>query len=111
MHMVFLVLNNPNLLNDVLEAWEKAGVRGITIIESSGLHRNRHKFIPMRYASSLSSFEEGNLTLLAIVENEADVQACLMASERVVGDFSKPNTGIFASWKLDTVKGMHKQDI
>lgn len=110
MHMVFMVLNNPNLLNDMLGAWEKAGIRGITILESTGLHRTRRKFIPMRYASSLSILEEGNVTLLAIVENEADVQACLTASERVVGDFSKPNTGIFASWKLDTVKGMYKQD-
>jgi hypothetical protein len=36
-------LDNPALLNEVLEAWNDVGVRGITIFESTGVHRVRSR--------------------------------------------------------------------
>ena len=41
MHMILLVLNNPGDLDDVLDAWENAGVSGITILPSTGLASRR----------------------------------------------------------------------
>ena len=40
-YFVVLVLDDINQGPDVLDAWEKAGVGGITIIESTGLARFR----------------------------------------------------------------------
>lgn len=110
MNIILLVLNNPDALEELLDAWQNAGVTGLTILESTGLHRSQAHFIPMRYAPSTFSIEKGNLTLMAIVEDEALVQACLQASEQVIGDLNKPNTGIFTSWTVDTAKGLHKKD-
>lgn len=106
MYMTLFVLDDPDRLNDVLEAWEKAGICGATIIETTGMHRLRRQFIPMRYISALISQEENHLTLLAIVENEAKAQACLQATENVIGNLDNPNTGIFAAWPLSIVKGL-----
>ena len=107
MFMVFLVLDNPDQLEAVLQAWDGAGIRGATIIESTGIHRQLRRLIPMRYVfQSAGSEEEGHLTLLAIVETQAVVDACLLATETVTGDLDGPNTGVFASWPLTTVKGL-----
>jgi nitrogen regulatory protein PII len=111
MYMVLLVLDDPDRLNEVLEAWEKAGVGGATIIESTGLHRVRRQFLPMRYVSALVDKEENHLTLLVMVEDEARVQACLAAVEGVVGDLSGPNTGIFTAWPLSVIKGLPKRGV
>ena len=39
--MVLLVLDDVNYCTPVLDAWEKAGVSGITILDSTGLGRVR----------------------------------------------------------------------
>ncbi len=39
MLQIVFVLDDLALLNDVLEAWTTAGVKGITITESTGVHR------------------------------------------------------------------------
>jgi hypothetical protein len=43
MLQVVFVLDNPALLTDELEAWTSAGVKGITIIESTGVQRVRSR--------------------------------------------------------------------
>ncbi|NMC12721.1 MAG: hypothetical protein GYA34_07530 [Chloroflexi bacterium] len=107
MFMLMFVLDDPGLLDDLLEAWENAGVRGATIVESTGIHRRRKKIIPMRYIfQSTGDVEENHYTLFVIVENEGIVQACLNATEKLVGDLNKPNTGVFAAWPLSVVKGV-----
>ena len=40
--MVIFVLNDVDYCPDLLDAWEEAGVVGITILESSGLGRVRN---------------------------------------------------------------------
>jgi nitrogen regulatory protein PII len=107
MFMVMLVLDKPDQLDEVLQAWDRAGVRGATIIESTGINRQLQRFIPLRYVfQSAGGGEEGHLTLLSIVESQEDVAACLQATESVTGDLNAPNTGVFASWPLTLVKGL-----
>jgi nitrogen regulatory protein PII len=111
MYMIFFVLDNPDRLDEVLDGWEKAGIQGVTIVESTGIHRLRHPKTPMRYVYQQSSVvEEGHYTLMAIVTDQVAVQACLQATENLIGDLSLPDTGVFAAWPLITVKGVPQQD-
>ena len=110
MYMMLFVLNDPDRLNDVLETLERIGIRGVTIVESTGMHRVRHEHIPMRYASSFSSLEGNNLTLFAIVQSDGQARACLYAIEQVIGNLDGPNTGVFAAWPLTVVKGLPEQE-
>lgn len=109
MYMIFFVLDDPNRLNELLDAWEHAGIRGVTILDSTGLHRVRRKFIPMRYALSITNQEESHTTLLAIVDNTEKIQACLQNTEALIGDLDQPHTGVFAAWPLSIVKGFPEE--
>ncbi len=107
MFMIMLVLDNPDLLDQLLASWENAGIRGATIVESTGIQRLKHQNVPMRYLfQSSGAVEEGHLTLFVIVENEQIVRACLQATEKIVTDLDGPNTGVFAAWPLSIVRGV-----
>jgi len=107
MYMIMLVLDDPDQLDAVLQAWEGIGIRGATILESTGIQRLRRKNVPMRYLFQTSGLvEEGHLTLFVIVEGEKMVQDCLSATEQIVTDLDGPNTGVFAAWPLTFVRGV-----
>jgi hypothetical protein len=110
MYMIFFVLNSPERLDDLLEAWEQAGIHGATIIESTGLHRQRRHNLPETYQFQPPSIpvQVGHNSLFVIVETEQAVQNCLHATETVIGSLDQPNTGIFTYWPLSTVKGLYK---
>lgn len=111
MFMIMFVLDNPDLLDQILTAWEKAGIRGATIMESTGIQRMRRVQVPMRYLfQTPSAVEEGHLTLFVIVESEQVVRDCLRATEEVVTDLDKSNTGVFAAWPLTLVRGVPLPD-
>jgi hypothetical protein len=105
MHMIFFVLDNPEKLIDILTAWENVGITGVTILESTGMHRVTRKAFPMRYLPAFYGNEESHQTLIAIVQDESCITACLLATESIVGDLNSPDTGIFAAWPLNVVKG------
>lgn len=113
MKMVMFVLDDPNLLDDVLDAWHNIGVNGVTIIESTGLHRRRAKrgIIGARYSFGFQRLAEGksyegHYTLYTAVPDDAAVEKCLTAAEAVVGNLDDPNTGMLASWDLSHSKGV-----
>jgi len=107
MFMVMFVLNDPARLDALLEAWEQIGIRGATIVESTGIHRRRKQILPMRYMfQPIGNVEESHYTLFAIVESDEIVQACLQSTEQLVGNLDDPNTGVFAAWPLHSVKGL-----
>jgi hypothetical protein len=107
MYMIVCVIDQPEQLNAVLHAWKENGITGITILESTGLHRlSEQPHIPMRYVFGSTHSERGNITLFTVVETEAFIQRCLEITETIVGDFNGPNTGIFVAWPLDFAKGV-----
>lgn len=107
MYMIFFVLNDPNRLDEVLAAWSAAGVGGATIVESTGYRRRLRQHVPMRYILPMPVFSEREqFTLFAIVPDWTVVEACLRATEELVGDLNEPNNGILAAWELPLVKGL-----
>ena len=104
--MLFMVLDDSNQLNDVLEAWRQTGIRGITIFESTGLNRilPRHAPQPM-YAGFSHVFgggRVGHYTLIAVIETMEKAEATVSATELVVGDLAQPHTGLI--WVVPVVK-------
>lgn len=109
MYIIFFVLDNANLLDEVLDSWTKIGITGITIIESTGIARRRRRLLPIHLTYSLSEFqEEGNYILWAVLKQKSLIKKCLIATEKITGDLDNPRTGVFAAWPLEMAKGLAK---
>ena len=98
--LLVLVLDNTELLRDVLQAWEDAGVPGATVLESTGLRRVTDMFgrddLPL--LPSLREITEkehaAHRTIFSVIDDDAIVERAIAATERVTGDLSQPHTGI-----------------
>ena len=111
MHMVMFVLDDPDMLDKVLDAWNEIQVSGVTIVESTGINRRakaRQVGAPFMAGINrmMGSVMEGHYTLFAIVKGEQMVSSCIAAAESVVGDLNQPNSGVLAAWPLSNVKGV-----
>jgi len=109
MLMVMIVLDDPEVLDDALDALHAIGVSGATIVESSGLYRRRAQAMGMASAPGWPRVVErnrsGHYTLFLMVRDEEEAERCRVVVEALVGDLSLPNTGVFAAWKLALAKG------
>jgi len=111
MYALLFVLDDPNRLDEILTAWHEIGVRGVTIMESTGWHRRRvqQSLIGARFdfaSLAMSSRLENHMTLFVVVENRKIVEMCLEKVESIVGDLDGPNTGILVSWPIEILKGL-----
>ena len=100
-YMVMLVLDDIRACSTVLDAWEKVGTRGITILESTGLGRVRKAMgmrddIPLMPSliSLLQSREERHRTLISVVDSEEMVDELIATTEQITGDLQAPNKGV-----------------
>lgn len=111
MYALLFVLDDPDRLDQVLSAWAEAGVRGVTIMESTGWQRRRiqQSMLGARFdfASLAGSARlENHMTLFVVVENRVIVQKALEAAEAVVGNLDGPDTGILVAWPIEIIKGL-----
>lgn len=100
-YMVLLVLDDIDSCSQVFDAWEEAGTRGITIIESTGLGRMRRGLgmrndLPLMPSlqSLLQSREERHRTLFSVVDSEEKVDELIAATQAVTGNLAEPNKGV-----------------
>ena len=113
-YLVVLVLDDPDLSDVLLDAWETAGVKGVTILESTGIGRVRRAALrdDMPLLPSLRDImrgeEEHHRTFFSVVDREEQVETLAEAAQRVVGDFSQPNTGLVFAVPISHVHGLHK---
>lgn len=111
--MIFFVLDDIDHYPAILDAWEEAGVGGITIFESTGLGRMR-KVMGMRddfpLLPSLVDFlqgrEERHRTLVTVADSDELIERVVAATEAIVGDLSLPNRGILLVLPVTRVYGL-----
>lgn len=115
-NLVVFVLDNVECFPDVLRGWQRAGVRGVTILESTGLARQQAIFerddIPLMPSlrSILVGRERHHRTLLAVVEEEGVVDEVIRITQEIVGDLEEPDTGILFVTPVTRVLGLRKRD-
>jgi hypothetical protein len=115
MYQLWLVLDNQAQLNEVLAAWTDAGVRGITILESTGVHRVRARAssqdspFMLGFSRLLRTDQVGHYTLFAVVSGMDIVERLVAATEKVVGDLSQPDTGVLFAVPVAAAWGLAKR--
>ncbi len=114
MYLLVMVLDDTTRLNEVLHAWEEAGVPGVTILESTGLARTLERHNARgAYAGFSQLFGAGRIghnTLFTVINDIDRAAAVATRVEAILGDLNNPNTGILfvipvlAAWSLGRVK-------
>ncbi len=116
MSLVLFVLNDPEKLNDLLTAWEEAGITGATVMFNTGLGRLRaaeglRDDIPL--IPSLSDFfdhpEQHGRTIFTVVDEDALVERLVEITQQIVGDLSQPGTGLLIVLPVTRVYGLEKE--
>jgi nitrogen regulatory protein P-II 1 len=112
--LIVFVLNDPGRCNDILDAWEGAGIRGITFLESSGLGRVRQAGLrdDLPLIPSLSDLfmqaETHHRTLFTVVKDQNQIDAIVNATQEVIGDLEQENTGLLFVVPVSQVYGESK---
>ena len=113
MHLIVLVINDPNTCSTLLEAWERAGVPGATILESLGFVRAQMGMrddIPL--LPSLSDLEEKDnvrhRTLFSVVRDMETVEKVIRITEKIIGPLERENTGFLFVVPVTAAYGMHE---
>jgi nitrogen regulatory protein PII len=109
--LVVLVLAKPEMLQDVLRAWDSAGAPGVTVLESTGLGRLDALFgrddLPLFPSPRifLEHRESVHNTIFSVLDSDSLVDTLIAATEKVVGDLSQPERGILFVVPLSRVVG------
>lgn len=115
MYLILFVLHQDDAFNEIINAWEEAGVGGITILPGTGLGRMRRKtalredlpLIPS-LEDLLDHQEDQNHTMFTVVEGEEMVKRIIDATQSIIGDLAEPDTGILTVLPVAQVYGLKK---
>lgn len=110
MFLLVMVVDDPGKLDDVMRAWVKAGVPGVTVLESTGIHRvlTRETAHPAfaGFGQMFGGGHVGHNTLFAVVESMEVAEAAVEGTEEVLGDLDKPHTGLVFALPVARTWGM-----
>lgn len=110
MYMLMMVLDDSTRLNEVLQGWRDAGVKGVTIVESTGVNRvlPRSTAGPMfaGFSQIFGSGRVGHNTLFAVIDDLETADTAVANTEAVLGDLTQPHTGIVFVVPVVRVWGM-----
>lgn len=108
--LLVAIIDDATKLWDVLDAWERIGIPGATIIDSSGLSRARQwrDDVPLfpSVRDLMQHAEAYHRTLWCVMEDESQVEALARATEAVVGPLDAPHTGIIFTLPVIKVWGL-----
>lgn len=113
-YLVVLIVDDPENCPAILEAWEKAGVQGVTILESTGLGRYRRAGMrdDLPLMPSLRDLFEAkeihHRTLFSVVEDESIVDEMIILVKEVIGDLEEGDTGFLFVVPVTRVYGLGK---
>jgi nitrogen regulatory protein PII len=112
--MVVLIVDDIEQCPDILDAWEEAGVLGVTILTSTGLGRIRRAglrddlpMMPNLHDLFLKE-EVQHRTLFSVVETQEMVDKMVMVARKIIGDLDDPHTGFMFVLPVSQVYGFGK---
>lgn len=114
MHVLFLVLNETEYLDDILAAFVKVGVKGATILDSQGMASaiasNTNRQIPLfgSLKSFLDSSRPYNKTVFTVIDSDELLDKAIDAVNSVVGDICKPGIGLMFTMPVGRICGIPK---
>lgn len=115
-YLVVLIVNDPEDCPALLEAWDAAGVSGITILYSSGLGGVRKAGLrdDLPLLPSLEDLfaneEITHRTLMSVVEGQPMVDRLVEVTRQITGDLDRPHSGFLFVVPVSQVYGLGRKD-
>lgn len=109
MQLAVIVLNQTEYLEDLLKEFAEQGINGATILDSTGMakvlgsHEDLHIFGSLRMMFNPERRE--SKTILTVLPDEK-IPLLKDIVRDVIGDLSKPDTGILFGVPLSFAEGM-----
>lgn len=110
--LVILVLDRGEKLEQVVAAWQAAGVASATILDSVGMRRLTEQLrmddVPLfpSLANLLRGEGPAQKTLFAVVRDQATMEALIARTKTVCGNLDEPGEGILFTLPLTRVIGL-----
>ncbi len=116
MHVLFIVLNKSEFLDDILTEFVKIGIKGATILDSQGMGSalvNNSENVPIFGAlrNFLDSSRPYNKTIFTVLNDEELVEKAMQAVADIVGDFRTPGVGLMFTVPIGKIYGLPKSNI
>ena len=110
-HLLVVILHKASQLPKLLEAWHTIDVPGVTVLESAGGYRARNWLQQVGLGAIgelFSSDDVRSKTVLSVIEDEALLEQAIVESERVIGDFYEPGSGLLFVLPVSRVIGIYR---
>ncbi|HUE98813.1 MAG TPA: hypothetical protein VMN99_06135 [Anaerolineales bacterium] len=115
MYLILFVLDNPDRLEDLLIAWEETGIQSATVLFSTGMGRIRQLDgwrDDMPLIPSIGDFyeipENMNRTIFTTAKDEAQVDAIVETTKKVVGNLDEGESGLLLVLPVARAYGVNK---
>lgn len=110
MQALFIVLNNSDYLDEVLEGFLELGISGATVLDSTGMGRIISRDLPIfaGFKNVFSVAEPSNKTIFTLIKQD-DFDRVMNAVEQITGSFSKKGVGIAFSIPVSGVRGLNTE--
>jgi hypothetical protein len=112
-NLIALVLMNESLCDEIVEAWEQAGVPGLTIVESYGMrhvHRGQAARDDLPFIPSLRSLMEDDEVserlIFSVLPDSFDVDALIEHTVAITGNLDAPDSGFLFVLPVTRVRGL-----
>ncbi len=95
MELLVFVLNQPEYLDKILQGFLDIGLRGATVIDSTGMGRTLCDKVPIfgGLRNLIHDCRPNNLTIFTVVRNSEMREKAVGVITGIMGDLSRPNVG------------------
>jgi CBS domain-containing protein len=109
--LVIVILHNLDYLPELLEAWKKAKVPGVTILQSAGGFQAEEMAQRSGLAGLLNLFEPNTASqrlIFSLIEDPEILEVAISEADRVVRGFDTPHSGILFTIEVGKALGLKK---
>lgn len=108
MHVLFCVVNNTALVNEIIGGLVRIGVTGATVLDSHGTIAIAAEQVPVftGFRQLVQSNRQPNRTIFSVIRDEQTLDLAMEVIENVCGDLEERSTGIMFAIPVARVKGL-----
>ncbi len=110
-YLLVVILDDLERMPALLQAWQKTGVPGVTILQSVGGYR-AHTWLSRVGLGALDRLfeteEVRRRTLLVAIEDDELLEQAIAEAERMVGGFDRPHSGLLLVLPVAHIRGLRK---